>query len=104
MPNEAFVAIADAAGLTPGRVTVVRHDGRRIALCNVDGDVYAVDDTCSHDDGPLGEGVTDGHAIICPRHGAKFDVRDGSVLQMPACVPIRVYETKVDNGKVWIKA
>jgi len=104
MPEDGFVAVADISDIAPGHVAVVRHGGQRIALCNVDGEFHAVADTCSHDDGPLGEGALDGHAIVCPRHGAKFDVRTGAVLQMPACVPIRAFKTKVDDGKVWIKA
>lgn len=104
MADDGYVAIADEDAVAEGHVAVVKHDGKRIAVCNVEGEIFAVDDTCTHDDGPLGEGKLDGHAIVCPRHGAKFDVRDGSVLQMPAVVPIKAYETKISDGKIWIKA
>ncbi len=101
METLVFVSIAPA-NLTPGQVRVVTHDGWRYAVCNVDGTYHVVDDTCTHDDGPLGEGELDGCAIVCPRHGARFDVRDGRVLSMPAAYPIRAYSTRVEGGQVQI--
>jgi 3-phenylpropionate/trans-cinnamate dioxygenase ferredoxin subunit len=101
--QQSFVAIAQADEVVPGQVKVVTHAGRRYAVCNVDGEFHVVDDTCSHDDGPLGEGELDGSAVICPRHGARFDVRSGAVLSMPAAFPIRAYETRVKEGRVQIR-
>jgi len=101
MEDLKFVSIAPA-NLTPGQVRVVTHDGWRYAVCNVDGTYHVVDDTCTHDDGPLGEGQLDGCAVVCPRHGARFDVRDGRVLSMPAAYPIRAYATRVESGQVQI--
>ena len=101
MGEPVYVTIAPA-DLAPGRVRVVEHEGRRYAVCNVDGRYHVVDDTCTHDDGPLGEGRLDGCAIVCPRHGARFDVRDGRVLSMPAVFPIRSYPTRVEDGQVQI--
>ena len=100
--TDKFVTIAKADDVPIGEARVVEVSGQRVALCNVDGTFYAVADTCSHDNGPLGAGKLDGCAIICPRHGAKFDVRDGSVLQMPAAYPVRSYTTRLDNGNVQI--
>lgn len=77
--------------------------GTRLALCNVDGTIYAIDDTCTHDDGPLGEGKLHGNAIECPRHGARFDVRTGAVLQMPAAYPVKSYKTRVQDGIIQIE-
>ena len=104
MTEPEFVALADVADIPPGTVRVVEYERLRYAVCNADGEIYVVDDTCTHDDGPLGEGTLDGCAVVCPRHGAKFDVRTGAVLQMPAAFPIRVYESRVKDGKVWIRA
>lgn len=104
MTDSEFVAIADVADIPQGTVRVVEHGRSRYAVCNADGKIYVVDDTCTHDDGPLGEGKLDGCAIVCPRHGAKFDIRTGAVMQMPAAFPIRVYESKVKDGKICIKA
>ena len=98
-----YVTIARAEDVASGQVKVVTHAGRRFAVCNVDGEFHVVDDTCSHDDGPLGEGQLDGHAVICPRHGARFDVRTGAVLSMPAAFPIGAYETRVEEGRVQIR-
>ena len=104
MREQGFVAIADVADIAPGTVRVVEHERSRYAVCNAQGEIYVVDDTCTHDDGPLGEGKLDGCAVVCPRHGAKFDIRTGAVMQMPAAFPIRVYESRVKDGKVYIKA
>jgi 3-phenylpropionate/trans-cinnamate dioxygenase ferredoxin subunit len=101
--QQSFVAIAQVDDVAPGEVKVITHAGRRYAVCNVDGEFHVVDDTCSHDDGPLGEGQLEGCAVICPRHGARFDVRSGAVLSMPAAFPIRAYETRVEEGRVQIR-
>ncbi|MCA9794238.1 MAG: Rieske (2Fe-2S) protein [Vulcanimicrobiota bacterium] len=85
-----------------GKVRVVRIEGERVAICNVDGTLYAVEDRCTHDDGPLGEGELEGCEIECPRHGARFDVRDGSVTQMPAVYPIETFELEVVDGQVYV--
>lgn len=69
------------------------------------GDVfYAIEDRCSHDDGPLGEGDLDRRTceIICPRHGARFDLRSGAALSMPAVYPVRRYEVRVEDGDVYL--
>ncbi|MBI3872943.1 MAG: non-heme iron oxygenase ferredoxin subunit [candidate division Zixibacteria bacterium] len=97
-----FVTVAKAADVPVGAARVVEVRGQRLALCNVNGTIYVIDDTCTHDDGPLGEGAIDGFAIECPRHGARFDVRTGAVLRMPAAYPIRSYPTRIVNGDVQI--
>jgi len=98
-----FVAIIDAGEVPQGKAAVATHNGRKFAVCHVDDEFHVVDDLCSHDDGPLGSGTLDGCAIICPRHGARFDVRTGAVLSMPAAFPIRAYESRVVDGKVEIR-
>lgn len=101
MSETVFVSIAPA-DVAPGQARVVIHEGWRYAVCNVEGTYHVVDDTCTHDDGPLGEGKLEGCAIVCPRHGARFDVRDGKVLSMPAAYPIRAYPTRVEKGQVQV--
>jgi 3-phenylpropionate/trans-cinnamate dioxygenase ferredoxin subunit len=64
--------------------------------------LYAIADVCSHDDGPVAEGELDGHEIECPRHGARFDVRDGKVLSFPAIVSIPAYPVRVEDGEVLV--
>jgi 3-phenylpropionate/trans-cinnamate dioxygenase ferredoxin subunit len=104
MSADGFVAIADVKDIPAGTVKVVVHGNARYAVCHAGDEYFVVDDTCTHDDGPLGEGSLDGFAIVCPRHGAKFDVRTGQVLQMPAAYPIRSYETRVEHDKIYFKA
>ena len=99
---ENFVTVAKVADIPAGEARVVTAGGKRLAVCNVEGQIYAIDDTCTHDDGPLGSGKLDGFAIECPRHGARFDVRDGRVLQMPAAVPVQSYPARVVNDEIQI--
>lgn len=97
-----FVKAAKVSEIPAGQVRVYTVNGTRIALCNVDGRIYAIDDTCTHDGGPLGSGSLDGCAIECPRHGARFDVCTGQVLKMPAVFPVGTYVTQVEDGDVLV--
>jgi len=71
-------------------------------IFNIAGEYYAIADLCSHDDGPLGDGELEGFDINCPRHGAKFDVRTGDVLSLPAIVDIPAYPVRVRDGQIEI--
>lgn len=93
-----FVKVAEAGELAPGQVKTVIVKGKRIALCNAQGHYYAVGDVCSHDQGPLGQGEVDGDTIECPRHGARFDVKTGRALTLPAIHPIPTYPVRI-RGK-----
>ena len=95
-----FVTLAKTSEVAPGQVKVYEVRGRRIALCNVDGSFYAIDDVCTHDGGPLDQGELVGHQIECPRHGARFDVRSGRALALPAVMPVRSYPVLVEDGVV----
>jgi len=95
-----FVRVAGAGDVRPGRTRAVEVDGERLLLCNVGDTLCAVADVCTHDRGPLGEGRLRGATIECPRHGARFDVRDGSVLAPPAVRPLPTYPVRVVNGVV----
>ena len=95
-----FLKVAAARDVPPGSVRVVEIDGRRIAVCNVDGEYYAIDDVCTHDGGPLGSGRLCDGQIECPRHGARFDVRSGRAVVLPAVLPIRTYAVEVSGGEV----
>jgi 3-phenylpropionate/trans-cinnamate dioxygenase ferredoxin subunit len=97
-----YVKVAEADELRPGEKMLIELDGQFIALINVDGNYYAIDDVCTHDGGPLAEGELDGHEIICPRHGARFDVRTGEALSMPAFEPVTTYEVKVEGKDILI--
>jgi 3-phenylpropionate/trans-cinnamate dioxygenase ferredoxin subunit len=98
---------AAAIGEIPARgKKTVEIDGTEIAVFNVDDEqYYAVEDICSHDGGPLAEGdVIDTYSIVCPRHGAQFDMRTGRPLTMPAIEPIESFPVMIRDGAVWIEA
>lgn len=97
-----WVTVARAEDIPTGRVRVAEIGDRRLAICNVDGAFYAIDDVCTHDSGPLDQGELIGNQIECPRHGARFDVRTGRVLALPAVVPVKSYEAREHDGEVQV--
>lgn len=94
--------VAPLAELTPGGRLFIEVDGTPIVIFNLAGMIYAIGDVCSHDDGPLGDGSVEGHEIVCPRHGARFDLATGKVTSMPAVVDIPAYPTRVVDGMLEI--
>jgi 3-phenylpropionate/trans-cinnamate dioxygenase ferredoxin subunit len=98
-----YVPVARVDDVPPGQARVFEAEGLSLAVSNVEGVFYAIDNVCTHDDGPLGEGRLYGTAIECPRHGARFDVRTGAVLRMPAAFPVKAYPTRVENGQVMVE-
>jgi len=98
-----FVKVAKLSEIAdPGR-QVVEVDERLIVIFKVGGEVFALDDVCTHDDGPLGEGELVDHTIACPRHGAKFDIRDGRALTMPATRQTVAHQVKIEGDEVSVK-
>jgi 3-phenylpropionate/trans-cinnamate dioxygenase ferredoxin subunit len=95
-----FIKVAETSDIPAGRLKVVVVNNRRIALCNVDGQFFAIDDLCTHDGGPLDQGELDGHVIECPRHGARFDVRTGKVLALPAVKALNTYPVEVAGNEI----
>ncbi len=87
----------------PGSALAVDVGGHRVALFNIQGKCYAIDDTCSHSGGPLSEGDVDGTEVECPWHGACFDLTDGSVLNPPAEEPVKSYPVHVDGDEIKIE-
>jgi 3-phenylpropionate/trans-cinnamate dioxygenase ferredoxin subunit len=98
----AFVVAAKVSEVLPGRVKTVEIGDEDIALCNVDGEFYAIANVCTHDEGPLGTGYLLGEEIECPRHGARFNVRTGEVKVLPAIVPIPTFEVKVEGDHILV--
>ncbi|NCY03841.1 MAG: non-heme iron oxygenase ferredoxin subunit, partial [Planctomycetia bacterium] len=98
----AFVRVAAVTDVPdPGRM-LVEVDGDVVALFHVDGRFYCIDDVCTHDGGPLVDGELSGFKVACPRHGAKFDIRTGAALSMPAVRATRAHAVKVEDGGVWV--
>jgi 3-phenylpropionate/trans-cinnamate dioxygenase ferredoxin subunit len=89
--------------LPAGEMRLVEADGRKIGVFHADdGELYAIEDRCSHDDGPLAEGEFDAGActVECPRHGSLFDLRTGRPKTLPAYVPVDTFEARVEDGDV----
>ncbi len=97
-----FLTVATTEDIPPGDRIVVEIGRHWVAVFNVDGHYYAIEDVCPHDDGPLAEGDLDGFVIECPRHGAKFDITTGKVLAPPALVDVETYPVRVDGGEIQI--
>ncbi len=101
--NADYIAIGPASEIGNGQRKIVEIDGLALAVFNIAGTYYAIADVCSHDDGPVAEGELVGeHEIECPRHGARFDARNGKVLSFPAIVDIPSYPVKVENGEILV--
>ncbi len=95
-----FVAVADVGEIPNGERLFIEVDDEFIVVFNIAGDFYAIADLCSHDDGPLGDGEIEGIEVACPRHGARFDVRSGKALTLPAVEAIPAYPVRVREGQV----
>ncbi len=97
-----FVTVATVDELGNGRRKLLDIDGEAVAVFNIAGQYFAIADVCSHDNGPVGEGPVEDTQIECPRHGARFDLRTGKVLGLPAVVDIPAYPVRVLGDEVQI--
>lgn len=100
--NCEFIVVGAVDDLPNGERLFLEIDGQPIVIFNIAGEYYAIADVCSHDDGPVGEGRLEGFEIVCPRHGARFDVRSGEVLSLPAVVDILAYPVRAREGQIEI--
>ena len=93
------------AELPDGTGQIVREGALDIGVYNLGGELYALEDRCSHDDGPLAEGELDAAAgvAVCPRHGARIDIRSGRPLTLPAVLPVATYPVAVEEGRVVVQ-
>jgi 3-phenylpropionate/trans-cinnamate dioxygenase ferredoxin subunit len=98
-----YITVAKVSEVAPGSVKVVELQGHRIAVCNAGGQFYAVSDVCTHDFGPLDQGELEEYEIECPRHGARFDIRTGEVVALPAVLPIDTYPVRVVGEDVQVE-
>lgn len=95
--------VAKKEEIPVGKVKVVDVEGERVAICNVRGSYYAIEDICTHDGGALDQGELIGEIIECPRHGAQFNVTDGSVVCMPAVIPLRTFPTTIEGDDIYVE-
>jgi len=103
LAKKKFVAAARTGEIPPGECRVFEVEGHPLLISNVDGSYHAIENICTHDDGPLGSGQLHGTEIECPRHGARFDVRTGAVRRMPAAHPVRSFPTRVEGDRILVE-
>ena len=96
--------VGKVSEVAPGSAVRAEADGQEVLLCNVDGQIYAIEDVCTHDGGALDQGTLEGACITCPRHGAMFDVRSGDVMALPAVVPLLTFPVRVDGDDIYVDA
>ena len=98
-----FVKVASISDVSPGQVVLAEVDGERVALVNVEGELYAVADECTHAGCSLSEGDVDGRMLVCPCHGSEFDVTTGEPASPPAYEPVATYAVRVDGDDVLVQ-
>lgn len=96
--------VAKLSEIPPGATKRVEVDGQEILLCNCDGEIYAIEDVCTHDGGPLDQGEFQDCRIICPRHGAMFDIKTGAALTLPAVIPLETYKVRIEGDQISVEA
>jgi 3-phenylpropionate/trans-cinnamate dioxygenase ferredoxin subunit len=96
-------AVAKKSEIPEGTTKRIAIAEQSVLLCNVDGEIFAIEDVCTHDGGPLDQGELMGERIMCPRHGAFFDVKSGAALTLPAIVPVRTYKVRTENDDVYVE-
>lgn len=95
-----YIRVASASEIVEGSIKTVYTQAGRLGLTRVAGEILAFEDVCTHDDGPLAGGTIEGEVVTCPRHGAKFNMRTGAVLRMPATEDIETFVVRVQGDEV----
>jgi len=96
--------VAKVSEIAPGTTRRVVVDSVEILLCNVGGTIYAIEDICTHDGAPLDQGQLEDACVVCPRHGATFDVRTGDALTLPAIMPLMTFGVEIKGDDVFVNA
>ena len=97
-----YVEVIPATELINGERLFIDVGENSLVIFNIAGQFFAISDVCSHDNGPVGEGDLDSFNIVCPRHGAEFDIRTGKAMQMPAVVDIPAFPVRVVDGQIQV--
>jgi 3-phenylpropionate/trans-cinnamate dioxygenase ferredoxin subunit len=98
-----WIDVAPEDALPPGEWVTADVDGTDVAVFNLDGRYYAIENVCTHDGGVLTGGDVEGDAIVCPRHGARFSIRTGEVLSPPAYEDVPTFPVRVEDGMVQVR-
>jgi 3-phenylpropionate/trans-cinnamate dioxygenase ferredoxin component len=99
-----WIDAGPSAALADGQTLSLSAGRRMIAVARSGACFYAIEDVCTHDGAELTGGAIEGTEIICPRHGARFCLRTGEALSPPAYEPVQVFETKIEDGHLWVRA
>jgi 3-phenylpropionate/trans-cinnamate dioxygenase ferredoxin subunit len=97
-----YITIAGIDDLNDGERLFVEIDDQELVVFNIAGEYFAIGDVCTHDNGPLGEGDIEGFDVVCPRHGARFDIRTGKANTLPAVVDIPAYPVRIVGDQIEI--
>jgi 3-phenylpropionate/trans-cinnamate dioxygenase ferredoxin subunit len=97
-----FLVVSPVDQLKPGERIFVEIADKPVAIIRVGDQYFAFDDVCTHDDGPVGDGEVEGHEIVCPRHGGRFDMNTGKATGLPAVVGIHTYPIRIHQGNIEI--
>jgi nitrite reductase/ring-hydroxylating ferredoxin subunit len=98
-----IIKVATTGDLSPGTGKVIEVDGYKIALFNVEGNFYAIDNACTHKGGSLGDGELNGHIVTCPLHSSNFNVKTGEVVRPPARTGVKSFKVKVEDNDVFVE-
>jgi len=98
-----WITVAKVGELAPGSHRVVDVDGASVAVFNVGGEYYAIEDVCTHDGGQLTGGFVEGNEVVCPRHGARFSIKTGEALCAPAYEPTAKFPVRIENGMIQVR-
>ena len=98
-----WTAVAPASEIAPGNYRTVDVDGTAVAVFNLGGVFFAIEDVCTHDGGHLAGGTVEGDQVVCPRHGARFCIRTGAALSAPAYEPTACLPVRVEQGEVQVR-
>ena len=101
--TERYIAVARVGEIADGAVKIVRIEDQAVAVFRLGADYFAMDDVCTHDGGPLAEGTIEGAEIECPRHGARFDIRTGAALCLPATSGVTTYPVRIEGDEIQVR-
>ena len=102
MANEGFIKVAQVSELPPGDMKPVKMGNEDVLLVNVDGNIHACDDVCTHSYASLSEGDLSGAEVECPLHGALFNVTSGEAITPPAVEALRIFQVRIDGDDILV--